>query len=337
APPAHRRNDLPRRKEETERIDPPRPLEVFRRHVLDRAPDAGAGVEDEDVDVAEFGPRALERACNRRRVGDIAGMGLGARELAGEPRGEVGAPRHQRDRVAVGGKAPGKSFAIARADADDGADGCLVVRHCSILPKDVCDPHDPATGEPRAQRVPRRRRDRLDGSPQAAPSGAPHDGAPNPPETREQREREKPMNDKPWLKSYPAGVRWDAPIDIASVPSVLETAAQRFGALPALQFMDKRITYSELEGLANRAAAGLQKLGVGPGVRVGLYLPNTPHYVIAFFGVLKAGGVVVNYSPLDALRTLERKIEDSETDFLVTLDVASLYPQAEKLLASTRL
>jgi long-chain acyl-CoA synthetase len=145
------------------------------------------------------------------------------------------------------------------------------------------------------------------------------------------------MNDKPWLRSYPAGVRWDAPIDIASVPSVLETAAQRFGALPALQFMDKRITYSELEGLANRAAAGLQKLGVGPGVRVGLYLPNTPHYVIAFFGVLKAGGVVVNYSPLDALRTLERKIEDSETDFLVTLDLASLYPQAEKLLASTRL
>ena len=145
------------------------------------------------------------------------------------------------------------------------------------------------------------------------------------------------MNDKPWLKSYPAGVRWDAPIDIASVPSVLETAAQRFGALPALQFMDKRITYSELEGLANRAAAGLQKLGVGPGVRVGLYLPNTPRYVIAFFSVLKAGGVVVNYSPLDALRTLERKIEDSETDFLVTLDVASLYPQAEKLLASTRL
>ena len=151
------------------------------------------------------------------------------------------------------------------------------------------------------------------------------------------------MNDKPWLKSYPAaaaaaaGVRWDAPIDIASVPSVLEMAAQRFGALPALQFMDKRITYSELEGLANRAVAGLQKLGVGPGVRVGLYLPNTPHYVIAFFGMLKAGGVVVNYSPLDALGTLERKIEDSETVFLVTLDVASLYPQAEKLLASTRL
>ena len=145
------------------------------------------------------------------------------------------------------------------------------------------------------------------------------------------------MTARPWLKSYPAGVRWDAPIEIAPVQSVLETAAKRFGPLPALEFMDRRIAYAELEALANRAAAGLQKLGVGPGVHVGLYLPNTPHYVIAFFGVLKAGGTVVNYSPLDPLRALEAKIEDSETDMLVTLDLASLYPQAEKLLASSRL
>jgi long-chain acyl-CoA synthetase len=145
------------------------------------------------------------------------------------------------------------------------------------------------------------------------------------------------MNAEPWVKSYPPGVRWDAPLDISSVQSVLDTAAKRFGPLPALQFMDRRITYSELEALANRAAKGFQKLGVGPNVHVGLYLPNTPHYVIAFFGVLKAGGTVVNYSPLEALRGLEFKVEDSETDILVTLDVASLYPQAEKLLTSTRL
>ena len=145
------------------------------------------------------------------------------------------------------------------------------------------------------------------------------------------------MNAQPWLKSYPAGVRWDAPIEPPPVQSVLAQSARRFGPLPALQFMDKRIPYAELEALSDRAAAGFQKLGVGPGVHVGLYLPNTPHYPIAFFGVLKAGGTVVNYSPLDALRTLELKIEDSETDILVTLDLASLYPQAEKLLASTRL
>ncbi len=145
------------------------------------------------------------------------------------------------------------------------------------------------------------------------------------------------MNEQPWLKSYPAGVRWDAPIEASPVQDILAQSARRFGPLPALQFMDKRIAYAELEALADRAAAGFQKLGVGPGVHVGLYLPNTPQYVIAFFGVLKAGGTVVNYSPLDALRTLELKIADSETDILVTLDVASVYPQAEKLLASTRL
>jgi long-chain acyl-CoA synthetase len=145
------------------------------------------------------------------------------------------------------------------------------------------------------------------------------------------------MNAQPWVKSYPPGVRWDARLDLSSVQNVLDKAAERFGPLPALQFMDRRISYSELEALANRAAAGFQKLGVGPGVHVGLYLPNTPHYVIAFFGVLKAGGTVVNYSPLEALRGLQFKIEDSETDILVTLDVASLYPHADTLLGSTRL
>ena len=113
------------------------------------------------------------------------------------------------------------------------------------------------------------------------------------------------MTVQPWVKSYPSNVRQNAPLELSSVQSVLETAAERFGARPALDFMNKRMTYAELDALANRAAAGFQKLGVGPGVHVGLFLPNTPHYVIAFFGVLKAGGVVVNYSPLDALPTLQ--------------------------------
>jgi long-chain acyl-CoA synthetase len=145
------------------------------------------------------------------------------------------------------------------------------------------------------------------------------------------------MNAQPWLKSYPAGVRWDAPLPTGPVQDVLAESVRRFGPLPALQFMDGRISYSDLAALSDRAAAGFQKLGVGPDVRVGLYLPNTPHYVIAFFGVLKAGGTVVNYSPLDAIRTLELKVADSETDILVTLDAAALYPQAEKLVDSTRL
>jgi long-chain acyl-CoA synthetase len=143
--------------------------------------------------------------------------------------------------------------------------------------------------------------------------------------------------DMPWIASYPAGVRWDMELNPGPVPQILDDAVAKWGGQPALDFMGKRLTYRELAERVDRAAAGLQKLGVGPGVHVGLYLPTCPHYVIAFFGVLKAGGTVVNYSPLDAAKVLEHKIDDSRTDVLVTLDVASLYPQMGAMLGSTRL
>ncbi|MBS0317805.1 MAG: long-chain fatty acid--CoA ligase, partial [Proteobacteria bacterium] len=106
---------------------------------------------------------------------------------------------------------------------------------------------------------------------------------------------------------------------------------------PAVEFMGRRLNYRELGALTDRVAKGLQQLGVKPGVHVGLFLPNTPHCYIAFFGVLKAGGTVVNYSPLDAAKVLEHKIADSRTDFLFTLDLAALYPQMAAMLGNTRL
>ena len=145
------------------------------------------------------------------------------------------------------------------------------------------------------------------------------------------------MPDMPWLKSYPAGVRWDAPLDPKPVQQLLEDAAAAWPDKPALQFMGRRIDYRELDALASRAAKGLQALGVKPGVHVGLFLANTPHYLIALFGIWKAGGTAVNYSPLDAAKVLEHKIEDSRTDVLVTLDLAALYPQMAGMLGRTRL
>ena len=145
------------------------------------------------------------------------------------------------------------------------------------------------------------------------------------------------MSDMPWIKSYPPGVRWDAEIPLMPVQQILEESASKWPNNAAIDFMGRKISYRELDDLANRAANGLQKLGVKPGVHVGLYLPNTPHYLVSLFGVLKAGGTVVNYSPLDAAKVLEHKIEDSRTDFLITLDMASLYPQMAAMLGKTRL
>jgi long-chain acyl-CoA synthetase len=141
----------------------------------------------------------------------------------------------------------------------------------------------------------------------------------------------------PWLRSYPAGVDWTAPVAVGPVPQILDDAVAKWGDRPAIDFMGRKIAYRELGALVDRAAKGLQTLGVGPGSRVGLYLPNTPHTVISFFAILKAGGVVVNYSPLDAEAVLEHKVEDSETDFIITLNLSALYPQMERLLGKTGL
>jgi long-chain acyl-CoA synthetase len=145
------------------------------------------------------------------------------------------------------------------------------------------------------------------------------------------------MADRPWTATYPPGITWDAELKAGFVGDMLSEAAREYGERPAVEFMDKQLTYRELDALSDRFAAGLQKLGVGPGVHVGLFLANSPHYTIAFFGVMKAGGVVVNYSPLDAGPTLLHKAEDSETQILVTLDLAALYPQMAEILSKTHI
>jgi long-chain acyl-CoA synthetase len=141
----------------------------------------------------------------------------------------------------------------------------------------------------------------------------------------------------PWIKSYPPGVRWDGTIETGPVAAILEAAAARWPDRPALDFAGRVMSYRDLDRMADQVAAGLQGWGVGPGVHVGIYLPNTPHYFLAFFGILKAGGVVVNYSPLDAAAVLEHKIADSETDLLFTLDMKALFPQMHQMLGRTRL
>jgi len=140
-----------------------------------------------------------------------------------------------------------------------------------------------------------------------------------------------------WEKSYAPGVAWDAPLP-APVPleSLLETAAQNWPDRVALDFYDRTFTFRELRDLAAKAAKGLQALGVGPGVNVGLHLPNTPHFVVCFFGVLMAGGRVVNFSPLLAPRELKYQITDAETSVMVTLGLQMLYPQIAALKGTAK-
>jgi long-chain acyl-CoA synthetase len=96
--------------------------------------------------------------------------------------------------------------------------------------------------------------------------------------------------------------------------------------------MGKRLSFTELGDLSDRVAKGLRALGVGEGVRVGLLLPNSPTFVIFYYGVLKAGGTVVNFNPLYSLEELEFQIRDSSTKIMVTLDLALTFEKVETLL-----
>jgi long-chain acyl-CoA synthetase len=145
------------------------------------------------------------------------------------------------------------------------------------------------------------------------------------------------MSDQPWIKSYPAGSSWDIEVPNTPITHLLDNAVAQWPNNVALDFLGKKVSYADLGDLVDRAAKGFQEIGVGPGVHVGLFLPNVPHTVIAFFAILKAGGTVVNYSPLDAERELRHKIEDSHTDIMVTLSLKALYPTVGKLLRDTRL
>lgn len=143
--------------------------------------------------------------------------------------------------------------------------------------------------------------------------------------------------DYPWLKNYPPFAKWDMLLPQVPAYKLLHDAVARFPEHPCMEFMGKKWTYAETGELAAKAAAGFQKLGVTKGTRVGLLLPNTPYYVAAFFGVLMAGGTVVNMNPLYAAPELENMVKDAGCQFLVTMDLTAMYPKARTLLNNTPL
>ena len=138
----------------------------------------------------------------------------------------------------------------------------------------------------------------------------------------------------PWLKSYPPGIDWRARIEPRPLYCLLDEAAAKHGGKPCIDFLDRRWRYDEVKSLSDRFARGLIDLGVKRGDRVGLFLPNCPYFVVAYFGILKAGAVVVNFNPLYAEREIEHQILDSGVAVMVTMGlealVAKLRPQFER-------
>src|ERR1700722_4080552 len=136
----------------------------------------------------------------------------------------------------------------------------------------------------------------------------------------------------PGEQFYPQGVRWDDAIECGSLPGLLSTAVTQFGTRTAIEFRDRAISFSELENLAETAAAAFLRAGFGKGTTVALFLGNSPDHHVNFFGALKAGARIVHLSPLDGERALSHKLSDSGARILVTSNLATLLPAALKFL-----
>jgi long-chain acyl-CoA synthetase len=136
----------------------------------------------------------------------------------------------------------------------------------------------------------------------------------------------------PWLLNYPTGVSWHQKFTAQPVYTLLDRTVEKHRSKPCTQFLGKAWSYGEIGRLVDRAAAGLQNLGVKKGTKVGLFLPNSPTFIIYYFAILKAGGTVVNYNPLYAHEELAFQVKDSETELMVTLDLKVLFDKVEALM-----
>ncbi|MCB9453947.1 MAG: alpha/beta fold hydrolase [Anaerolineaceae bacterium] len=155
------------------------------------------------------------------------------------------------------------------------------------------------------------------------------------PSWRGKRSKADPLAERPWLRHYEQGVPATLGFPNRPLYYLLNSANRRHRSRPAVVFGGRTLTYGQLNAEVNRMANALRSLGVEMGTRVMLLLPNTPQFIIAYYAILKAGGVVVSTSPVNEQGELQRQVTDSQADLLITLTLFS--QTARHLLATTAL
>jgi len=132
---------------------------------------------------------------------------------------------------------------------------------------------------------------------------------------------ESTQSSKPWLKHYPKGVPEDIDVSAhASLVALFEDSFRRFAQRNAYLYMGKALTFAQLDLQSRSFANYLQTLGLEPGARVAIMLPNVLQFPIAMVGAIRAGCVVVNTNPLYTARELEHQLNDSGASVLIVLE-----------------
>jgi len=128
-------------------------------------------------------------------------------------------------------------------------------------------------------------------------------------------------DDRPWFQFYAPGMSYR--LDYPEVPlfQFLDDSAKKFPERAALVFYGKTTSYQNLKNLSDRFAQTLQNLGIEKGDRVAFLLPNSPQFLIAYFGILKAGGVAVPLNPLYLSKELDHVLADAQPKILISLEM----------------
>ena len=143
------------------------------------------------------------------------------------------------------------------------------------------------------------------------------------------------MNDKPWLAHYDKGVPHT--VDIPNVPlfHFLEESARKYPNRACTIFKGAVISYRQMNAITDHIAAALVDIGVKKGDRVGIFMPNTPQFVMAFFGILKAGGVVVATNPLYTPPEIEHQASDAGIEYMFVM--TNFYNTIKKAQPKTKI
>jgi long-chain acyl-CoA synthetase len=137
------------------------------------------------------------------------------------------------------------------------------------------------------------------------------------------------MSEQPWFLHYPEGVPHKLDLISATLLDMLSRSAMRYARRPALYFFGKTISYQDCHSLVDRFARGLAARGIRKGDRVALCLPNSPQAVIAYFGIMKAGGIVVACNPTYTEHELSHQLRDAGARAIVVLDM--MYEKIQSL------
>jgi len=127
------------------------------------------------------------------------------------------------------------------------------------------------------------------------------------------------LGERPWRKAWAKHVieMGDEPPEPRPLFDLVSAAAARDPRKACIRFQGASMTYGQVDDLSSRFAASLASLGVKKGERVAIFMPNMPQFILAYFGILKAGGVVVPCSPLYKARELEFQLRDSGASIVV--------------------